>query len=160
MKIELENDKVIIYIKKEEINDLNFNKVDELEEYFKNLIIKLKNLYDISITGFYNIKVFIDKIYGMVLQLEKEEIDYYDDNQIEMRIIKEDVRFLYEVNDPFKIKKTKLIKRKDKYYLMILENILYKDFLNVLENSKIVYNNTENIIKCGKIVNTFSNFVL
>lgn len=160
MKIELENDKVIIYIKKEEINDLNFTKTDELEEYFKNLIIKLKNLYDISITGFYNIKVFIDKFYGMVLQLEKEDIDYYDDNQIEMRIIKEDVHFLYEVNDLFKVKKTKLIKKKDKYYLMILEKILYKDFLNILENSKIVYNNTENIIKCGKIVNNFSNFVL
>ena len=90
-----------IYVKKELINDLDFNDKDTLEKYLKKLFKTLKNKYSITIEGFYDIDVYIDKYYGVVFHLEKEDIDYYDyfKNQVDMRIITIDTEFMYEVED-------------------------------------------------------------
>ena len=60
-----------IYVKKELINELDFNDKDTLEKYLKKLFKTLKNKYSITIEGFYDIDVYIDKYYGVVFHLEK-----------------------------------------------------------------------------------------
>lgn len=157
MKIDIIDDKIILYIKKDIIGDLNFENLDDLEDYFKDLILNLKNVYNINISGFYNISVYIDEIYGMVLELVNEEIDYYiNTSQIEMRIIPEHTTFLYELDDPVMILNSSLYQYKDRYYLKINNNISYSDYLYVLENSKIVYTKTEDIFKYGNLINHFN----
>lgn len=157
MKVDIVEDKIIVYIKKTTIKDVNFDSIDELETYFRALLLKLKNIYNININGFYNIKVFIDDVYGMVLDIEKERVDcYLDINQVEMRILPIHTCFLYKIEDLFKYKKTKIYEYKNNYYLKPDKKILYKDYLNLLENSKIVYNNTDNIIKYGLKINNFN----
>ena len=79
MNIKFIDDLILdIYIKKKLIDNIDFNSKENLEDYLKNLFKILKNKYRITIEGFYDITVYIDKYYGIVLHLEKEDIDYYD----------------------------------------------------------------------------------
>ena len=59
-----------------------------------------------KLDGFYYITVYIDKYYGVVIHLEKDDVEYYDyfKNQVDMRIITIDTEFLYLVDDiPFNL---------------------------------------------------------
>ena len=155
MKIENDYNKTIIFLKKELVGSLDFNNIDSLENYLKELFLKLKNIYNMEIKGFYNIKVFIDSIYGMVLELEAEDLEYGDYfNQIEMRIIPIYTEFLYKIEDYINIK-GKVYIYKNEIYLKVNKNISNKDYLKVMDHAKIVYNNTDNIIKYGYQLNHF-----
>ena len=163
MKKEVFDNKIIIYLKKEIIGKMNFDDIDSLEDYFRDFFLKLKNIYNMELKGFYNVKVYIDDIYGVVLELEDEQIDYGDFyNQIEMRIIPIHVDFLYKIDNLMFIPNTELYIYKNNYYLKISNKINYKDYLLVMDYAKIVYNNTDNIIKYGKQLKhfNFSNFML
>lgn len=149
MKLEFQDDNIILMFKESEIKKINFEDIDEVESYFRTTLLKLKEIYDIEIKGFYNIYAYVDKKEGMVLKLEKEKIDYYDSfHQIEMRIIKEDAIFLYEIEDILKLPYHKLdiYKYKDKIYVKRKNRarvpILY-------EFGKIVYENTKKILENG-----------
>ena len=116
MRLETDNDKIIVYLKKELIGSIDFSDMDNLENYFKNIFLKLKNIYEIELKGYYNINVYIDKIYGIVLELIQENIEYGEYfNQIEMRIIPINTTFLYLIDDLIKIENTNLY-----YYKFIL----------------------------------------
>lgn len=133
-----------IYIKKELIDNIDFNSKDDLEKYLKKLFKTLKNKYDIVIEGFYNITVYIDKYYGVIFHLEKEDIDYYDyfKNQVDMRIITIDTEFLYLINDvPFNLlDKINVIIKENNIYLKIKKDLTEKEMMELLEFSKVVYN--------------------
>ena len=58
-----------IYIKKEFIHDVDLKKEEDLEKYLKKLFKTLRNKYNITIEGFYDITVYIDNYYGVVLHL-------------------------------------------------------------------------------------------
>ena len=149
MKVENIDNNIIVYLRKNVLKNLDFNNLEMLENYFRELVIKMKNIYNIKIEGFYNIKVYIDNIYGAIIDIEPENIDYCLVNEIEMRISLFHEKFLYEIDDLYQIPNTKIIKNGLKYYLNVNNNIEYKNYLEVLENSKIIYKNTENIIKYG-----------
>lgn len=156
MKIDIMDNKIIIFLKKEIISDIDFDNIEMLEEYFRELILKLNNVYNINIEGFYIIRVFIDSIYGIVLEIEPEDIDYCPINQVEMRIMLEHETFLYEIDSLVKIDNTEIYIKDYKYYLKINSNIKYKDYISILENCHIIYKNTSNIIKRGNIINYFN----
>ena len=156
LKIETVDERIIIYLRKDKINNIDFNNLDILEQYFKELVIKLNDIYNIKIEGFYNIRVYIDDLYGIVLEFEAEDIDYCLTNEIEMRISLFYEKFLYEINDFINIKNTKIIKKGFKYYLECHNNIEYNNYLTILENSKIIYKNTKQIIKYGNVITCFN----
>ena len=132
-----------IYVKKELINDLDFNDKDTLEKYLKKLFKTLKNKYSITIEGFYDIDVYIDKYYGVVFHLEKENIDYYDyfKNQVDMRIITIDTEFMYEVEDiPRSIlNKVNVLVIDDNIYIKLKEKLNKLEMMELIENSRLVY---------------------
>ena len=152
MKIEQINDKIIIYLKKEQIDNINFKDIDELEDYFKNLFLKLNRIVDIDINGFYLLNIYLDDYYGAALEIIKEEDTYtfYLDGQIDMRIniIKTD--FLYEI-DNYNIDRSKfdIYLYENKIYIKLKEQIAKKEMFTLLENSKFIYD-SENIIIKGK----------
>ena len=133
-----------IYIKKELIDNIDFNSKDDLEKYLKRLFKTLKNKYDIVIEGFYDITVYIDKYYGVIFHLEKDDVEYYDyfKNQVDMRIITIDTEFLYLVDDiPYDlVNKINVLIKDDNIYLKINEELSKVDMMNLLEISKVVYN--------------------
>lgn len=158
MKTIIKDNKIIVFLNKREITNLDFNNEDKLEDYFKKLFSKLKK-YDIEINGFYNIDVYKDEFYGMILEIENEDVDYYNYfNQVDMKInVLKTGSFLYEVDYEFVDKnilnKTICYKNIDKIYLKIKENIDDITLSKILEVSNIVYGDlTEDIIKYSKRV--------
>lgn len=133
-----------IYIKKELINNIDFNSKEDLEKYLKKLFKTLKNKYQITVEGFYDISVYIDKYYGMVFHLEKEDIEYYDyyKNQVDMRLITVDTEFLYKIDDiPFNLlNKVNILIKDDNIYLKIKKELTKLEMMILLENCQIVYN--------------------
>jgi len=132
-----------IYIKKELIDNIDFSNKDDLEKYLKKLFKNLKNKYQLIIEGFYDIEVYIDKYYGVVFHLEKEDIDYYDyyKNQVDMRIITIDTEFLYLVEDiPFNLlNKANIIIKDNEVYLKIKKELAKYEMMELLEISRVVY---------------------
>ena len=146
----MNQNKTIIYLKKEIMGILDFNNIDNLEEYLRKIINNLKTIYNIDIKGFYNIKVYIDDLYGAILELEAEDLDYGDYfNQIEMRIIPIYTDFLYQIDDCM-FKLGKIYSYKNNIYLKIDKDISFKDYISVMDYAKIVYNNTDKIIDYGR----------
>ena len=133
-----------IYIKKYLIEKIDFSIKEEIEKYLKKLFKTLSNKYNLKIEGFYNITVYIDKFYGIVLHLEKEELDYYEyyKNQVDMRLLTIHTEFMYEVDYiPFNIlNKVKISNKNKNIYLTLKEELTDLEMMELLENSKIVYN--------------------
>lgn len=133
-----------IYIKKEFINNINFNKQEDIEGYLKEVFKKLNQKYNIIMEGFYNINIYRDKYYGIVLHIEKEELEYYEyyKNQVEMRIISIETDFMYLVNDiPLNIINKIDIENKDNnIYIKLKEELTNIEMMKLMEFSEIVYN--------------------
>ena len=131
-----------IYIKRELIDNIDFNNKIDLEKYLKKLFKILKNKYDIVIEGFYDITVYIDKYYGVVIHLEKDDVEYYDyfKNQVDMRIITIDTDFLYLVDDIPQnlLNKVDVIIIDKNIYLKIKENLSKVEMMKLVEISKVV----------------------
>lgn len=132
-----------VYVKKYLIQNINFSIKEDIEKYLKKLFKILKNKYNLGIEGFYDITIYIDKFYGIVLHLEKEDIEYYEyyKNQVDMRLITVDTEFMYEVDDiPMSIlNKVKICIKDNSIYLIIKEELSNLEMMKLLENSKLVY---------------------
>lgn len=146
MNIKFINELILdIYIKKELINNIDFNNKNDLEKYLKKLFKILKNKYEIIIEGFYDITVYVDKYYGVVIHMEKDDVDYYDyyRNQVDMRIITIDTEFLYLVDDipEYLLNKVDVIIIDSQIYLKIKEELNKVEMMKLLEISKVVFDN-------------------
>lgn len=155
LKIDVIDDNYIIYLNKINLINFNFDKQDNLEDEFKKIFKILKNNYNLKINGYYNIKIYQDNYYGIIIEIDKEDIDYYDyfdyEDTITMRIKKYDIEIFYEVEDFFFIKDFldyfKLYRSKNKLYLKIIKKLDNNIFYKLLEMSKINYNNNIKLIE-------------
>ena len=143
MKIETDQSKIIIYLSFFDKNE----EFDCSEENFKELFLKLKKYYKLDLKGYYKINVYQDKKYGIVLDIVKEDIEYIDyfNSQVEMKIIFYEEDFLYLLNNVYDIdilKKGKIYQKKDIYF-KIINSLSKKEMLQLLENSKLIYNPEE-----------------
>lgn len=151
MKLCVEEDFYIVYLNKFNLVDIDFSNLDNIEIYFKKILNKIKNKYNIEISGFYLIDIYIDDIYGAVIEIKKEFDDFYEyDNKIEMTVFMHNTKFLYQINDiiNFINKGYPIYKYKSKYYLEIPKE-KRKEIGRILEFSEIKYI-SEDIIKYGK----------
>ena len=145
---------ITIYINKEElkINDLTKTSIEKL-------IKNINKNYDINLKGYYNVGTYIDKNYGIIINIDKEELeylDYFNELEINIEIIKDS--FLYKIEDLSSIKNiiNRCIMRKlnENIYIEIkeLSNI---EMGIILENAIIIYGKEAKKIKNqSKIVNT------
>ena len=133
-----------IYIKKELNYNIDFKNKDNLEEYLKKLFKTLKEKYNVIIEGFYDITVYIDKYYGAIFHLEKEDLDYYNyfKNQVDMKLIIIDKDFMYQVEDIPKnlLSKVKIYEKNNNIYLKIEKELTKIEMMKLLENSTLIYN--------------------
>lgn len=148
MKIEITGEEITLFLKKKEIEDFHFENLEEIEDYFRELFLKLEEYYHITIEGFYNIQVFLDPKEGLVLKLEKEDMDYCPFHQVEMRIVKEDTIFLYKVEDilDFLGLPVNIYTYQGDFYVKNKEE---KEVYNLYEFGRLIYENTDNILKNG-----------
>lgn len=146
------NDGKIIKLYLNELRS-DFNNNIELEDYFRKLFQKLKRIFNMSFTGLYDIDIYSDQIYGSVIELKKEDIEYIDyyENEIDMRIIVHDVTFLYKIHDIFEIESS-IIKTiyyyKNNFYIE-LNNSNSSELAKIMEMGDLIYQ-TEDILRYGK----------
>ena len=146
MKIIFREDVIIIFLKKENINNIDFNSKSVIEEYIKQLLTNLKRIINIDLYGLYTLNIFLDKYYGAVVEIDKVDNDiYYLNDIIDMKINIIETEFLYEI-DLLKIDKSKydIYLYKDKIFLKIKKDLDNQEFMRLIENSNIIYDD-ENI---------------
>lgn len=139
-------------IKDDNIQQVNFDDMACVEKYFKKILLQLKELYNIDIKGFYYIYAYIDLNEGIVLEIEKETIDYYDSfHQLELRILKENTDFLYEVEDiiDFLYNDLDIYVYNNRFYI---KNNHHNKNYNLYEFGNLIYKETKKIIENGKKV--------
>lgn len=150
MKVVFKDNKIIVFLNKK----LDLDKVN-LDIYFKKLFLRIKNKYNLELNGYYDINVYIDNNYGSIIEIENEDLDYYNYfNQIDMEIKVNKTTFLYEIDyeylDKELLSKSIVYKQNNKLYFKITDkNILNK----IIECSKIIYDNrVKEIMKSSKKV--------
>ncbi len=135
-------------------------KKDELEDYFRALFLKLEERYGIDQSGFYQIYVYKDIYYGVVLEIEEEEIPYLDylDNEVEMNIhIPKETIFMYQLEDILALdldtlKASDLYFYQNKFYIELKKEISKKNYFQLLEYGELIYGDkTKKIQKLGKL---------
>lgn len=158
MKLTLIDDNIILNIRNERIKDINFNDNEELREYFKKIFSKMKEKYKILINGFYYVKIYKNKYYGIIIELEKSDMEYYDYyiDEIDMHIEIVESIFLYQIDDIYITESLKkdndIILYQNKLYLKINRNLNNIEIDKLIEISKIFYKNVDNILKYGRIL--------
>ena len=150
MKVVFKDNKIIVFLNK----NLNLDK-KELENYFKKLFLGIKDKYNLKLNGYYDINVYIDNYYGSIIELENEELEYYNYfNQIDMEIKVIKTPFLYEIDyeylDKELLSKSIVYKQNNKLYFKITD----KTILNkIIECCKIIYGDkVKEIMKLSKKV--------
>lgn len=163
MKINFFNDEsMLIYINNNQVPDLDIESKEVLEKYFKKIFLKLHHNYNINLYGYYNIILYHDDNYGIVINLHKEDLDYYDyfDKEIDMRIIiNKNNFFLYQIDDYFSFSKeeltnTNIYSYKGKLYLRLTKKVDFMTIGKILEKSELVYKDTDIITKHGRKLKT------
>lgn len=147
MKIQINDENITIYIF-ENINKENLEK-ENLEEYIKKIIINIKNRYKKKISGYYQIYVYQNNNYGLIIDMEKiDELDIFPDIiDIKVEVIYDSDIYL-KFSDYFLIEKeNNIFYYKDNYYLNI-NDINKKNLLKLSEFYTIVYGKElDNIIE-------------
>lgn len=158
MRIDYIDNNLIVFLNKKFVSDVDFSDKVFLEDYFRDLFIKFKDIYDIDISGSYEIIVFRDKFYGAVLKLIKDDVDYYDyyDSQIDMKIVisKYD-KFLYKLNNSlsYDILSNCSVYLFDGDMYLSLNKCDYINYGFILENSEIIYGDfVSKIIREGFLI--------
>lgn len=127
MKIKLYNDKILVYIyDKKYLNN-------DIKTMIINIIEDMDKYYNINIKKSYEIKLYQNKYYGMILDLKYIEKDNYDIINIKLKVLK-DTLFLYQVDDPLDYLDNDVYYYKNKFYING-KNIS----LQLLENSILIY---------------------
>ena len=165
MKIIVNDDiNMIIFLNKIYLNQIDFEDKEKLEIYFRKLLKTLKEFYKININGYYEINVYVDNNYGVILELKKEEIEYfsYYEDEVDMQLIVHNTVFLYEIEDYFWIEKELknkilLYKYNKKIYMVINHNV--DDILlgKIIENSNLKYKDNQKIIKEKNLITIWYN---
>lgn len=155
----MDQEKVVIFFPTFSF-DVDFSCKDTLEDYFKQLFLKLEARYDVEMKGFYQIKVYQDSYYGSIFDIEAEEVPYLDflDHQVEMSIqVLKMSKFLYQIDDFLDVAELKdfcnCYYYQHHFYVEIINKMPDFMYWKLLEYSKLIYGKkVSNIIHFGNLL--------
>lgn len=139
MKLEiLDEDNYKIYINDDYVKQINIDNKEDLSNNIKNVIVKIKRIYNIILEGFYEVHVYPINNIGMILEIKN--IDSYLSKSIDLKIIVHSEEEIY-VNIPtFEILKDyKNINYFNNAFYLNANEITEKDKYNLLEFINIIY---------------------
>ncbi len=141
MRIEYCDNVLIVYLK--------IKNIDNFEDICRNVIKDIDKYFNIKLRGFYDVTIYADKNYGIVLEFNKEDINaYIDYDKVDIHVKKIDSTFLYEVHDVLNLNIKKFYLYNNRYYVKL--NSINN---SVIENIRLVYKDTYEVLKKGKIIN-------
>ena len=96
---ELSDEYILAFFNQGYIKQVNFNDKNNVEKFLKKFIISIKNKYNLKLSGIYDVKVYIDEIFGVFLLLEKIDSLFYGESiDFKVSIIK-NCRFYYKTSE-------------------------------------------------------------
>ncbi len=130
MKVEMLSDKIIVYL----LDNKKYNEDSDIKKMLIKVFDNLEKYYDITFTSDYNLDLYINRYYGMILEIKENEDFIYDDIvNLKLNVLR-DTLFLYEVDDPLEYINYEIYYYNDKFYV----NAKRED-INLIENSHLVY---------------------
>ena len=130
MKVEMLSNTIIVYL----LDNKKYNEDSDIKKILINVFDNLEKYYNITFTSDYNLELYINRYYGMILEIKENEDFIYDDIvNLKLNVLR-DTLFLYEVDDPLEYIKYEIYYYNDKFYV----NAKRKD-INLIENSNLVY---------------------
>ena len=127
-----------------------YNDINNFDIYdYDSIKLLIKDLFSIflkkyNITGNILFNIFIDSFYGMIIEIKKIS-DFIIDKVIDIKIkFNLNISFLYEV-DYFYLIENNILNQNvyyydNKFYLEIINDINNSDYIKLLDNSVIIYN--------------------
>lgn len=160
MKFSSIDDEYTIYLNNYIIRNIDFFNNEELEKYINSVFNKLKKIYNIVLNGYYNIDIYIDNNYGAIINIKKDDIEYYDyfSDQIDTQIIiHNNSNFLYKVKDFLDIKNNiqsnfSLYKYYDELYIKLNDEIDENKLGFILEYCEEICYDIEKIIQKNNLL--------
>lgn len=133
MRVINKNDRISIFIIDKDSIDR-----DNINDYMKGLILKLKRKYKKDICGFYIGHVYSYK-FGILVELVKEDdLDFFGDMLDLKIIIHDDEDVFLRFDDYFLLNNKCIYVFKSKYYVNI-RDISYSEFLGICEFCEFVF---------------------
>lgn len=130
MKVEMLSNTIIVYL----LDNKKYNEDSDIKKILINVFDNLEKYYNITFTSDYNLELYINRYYGMILEIKENEDFIYDDIvNLKLNILR-DTLFLYEVDDPLEYINYEIYYYNDKFYV----NAKRED-INLIENSNLVY---------------------
>lgn len=130
MKVEMLSDKIIVYL----LDNKKYNEDSDIKKMLIKVFDNLEKYFDITFTSDYNLDLYINRYYGMILEIKENEDFIYDDIvNLKLNVLR-DTLFLYEVDDPLEYINYEIYYYNDKFYV----NAKRED-INLIENSNLVY---------------------
>jgi len=134
--------------------DVNIKEVKHnLKFTLKEIFLDLKELS----SGYYEVEAFIDKNYGMILEIIKEDSGLFNlKEEVDLRIIiNKEAVFLFKVEDYFLLGNKDVNKYyfNDNFYYELKDEITTRNLAKLMENSELIYGDEAKCIReYGKVV--------
>lgn len=130
MKVEMLSNTIIVYL----LDNNKYNEDSDIKKILINVFDNLEKYYNITFTTDYNLELYINRYYGMILEITENE-DFIYDGIVNLKLnILRDTLFLYEVDDPLEYINYEIYYYNDKFYV----NAKRED-IDLIENSNLVY---------------------
>lgn len=130
MKVEMLSNTIIVYL----LDNKKYNEDSDIKKILINVFDNLEKYYNITFTSDYNLELYINRYYGMILEITENEDFIYDDIvNLKLNVLR-DTLFLYEVDDPLEYINYEIYYYNDKFYV----NAKRED-IDLIENSNLVY---------------------
>lgn len=130
MKVEMLSNTIIVYL----LDNNKYNEDSDIKKILINVFDNLEKYYNITFTTDYNLELYINRYYGMILEITENEDFIYDDIvNLKLNVLR-DTLFLYEVDDPLEYINYEIYYYNDKFFV----NAKRED-IDLIENSNLVY---------------------
>lgn len=139
MKVDIKNDNFIIYVNKYLIN-YNMKNRKDIEENIKDLLIRIRKIYKIKLSGYYKIKVYQNDLYGLIFECVKEDdLDFFPDFcDLKVNILY-DSKILLESDDFFIFNNNKKTYKKGNKFYINIKDLNELEIIKLSEFCKIKY---------------------
>ncbi len=100
MRVKKDGNKIILFINKYFIKNVCFKDIKVVEDYFRKIILILRKHYNIKLEGEYEILIYSNNVYGIIIELFKVRENKKINNIIDMKMMFNiNSTFIYAVND-------------------------------------------------------------
>lgn len=139
LKVDIKNDNFIIYVNKYLINYDMKNRKD-IEENIKDLLIRIRKIYKIKLSGYYKIKIYQNDLYGLIFECIKEDdLDFFPDFcDLKINILY-DSKILLESDDFFIFNNNKKAYKKGNKFYINIKDLNELEIIKLSEFCKIKY---------------------